>query len=153
MGAVNGRGFRVGHGIDQGDRVGEDFVGDGVLEGFDDLRQIRVVSLYLHVDANDRITDIGFEGSGCAISMASASLLTETVSDLCVADADACSNVVTSRLTHKEQDNNDSLQVDLSKLMALDGVRELPSRIKCATLAWHTLNAAMDGDDESVTTE
>ena len=109
--------------------------------------------LYLHVDANDRITDIGFEGSGCAISMASASLLTETVSDLCVADADACSNVVTSRLTHKEQDNNDSLQVDISKLMALGGVREHPSRIKCATLAWRALHAALEQSSPTVTRE
>jgi nitrogen fixation NifU-like protein len=106
--------------------------------------------LYLIVDSAEKVKDIGFEGSGCAISMASASLLTETVSTMSVADADACFSVVTARLTG---DDTASSPFDLTKLKALDGVREHPSRIKCATLAWHALHAALNQSQASATTE
>jgi nitrogen fixation NifU-like protein len=109
--------------------------------------------LYLCVDSNDQIIDVGFEGSGCAISVASASLLTETVSDLSVADADSCFAAVTSRLTHQSTDIALPANVDLSKLKALDGVRQHPSRVKCATLAWHALHAALDHSPATATTE
>jgi nitrogen fixation NifU-like protein len=109
--------------------------------------------LYLCVDSSDRITDVGFEGSGCAISMASASLLTETVSDLSVADADDCFDAVTGRLTRELTDVSLPENIDLSKLKALDGVREHPSRIKCATLAWHALHAALEQSPTTATTE
>jgi len=109
--------------------------------------------LYLYVDPNDRITEVGFEGSGCAISMASASLLTETVEDLPVADADACFGAVTARLTQQATDITAPGNVDLAKLRALDGVREHPSRIKCATLAWHALHAALDPSQSTASTE
>jgi nitrogen fixation NifU-like protein len=109
--------------------------------------------LYLCVDSSDRITDVGFEGSGCAISMASASLLTETVSDLSVADADICFDTVTGRLTRQLTDITAPENVDLSKLKALDGVREHPSRVKCATLAWHALHAALKQSPTTATTE
>jgi nitrogen fixation NifU-like protein len=105
--------------------------------------------LDLVVDADNRVADIGFDGSGCAISMASASLLTETVANLSVAEAEACFEAVSGRLTGAVE-----LQsvpgVDLSKLRALDGVREYPTRIKCATLAWHALHAAI-GNNTAVT--
>ncbi len=109
--------------------------------------------LYLIVDANDQVIDAGFEGSGCAISMASASLLTETVPNLSVTEADACFNSVTDRLTKQSSNDTAPATADLSKLKALDGVRTHPSRIKCATLAWHALHAALNHSPSSATTE
>lgn len=109
--------------------------------------------LYLIVDANEQVIDAGFEGSGCAISMASASLLTETVSNLSVAEADACFNSVTGRLTGPSFDGEIPAAIDLSKLKALDGVRAHPSRVKCATLAWHALHAALNESQSTATTE
>ncbi len=109
--------------------------------------------LYLCVDSNERITDVGFEGSGCAISMASASLLTETVSDLSVADAEGYFKSVTTRLTQQPSATEAPEDVDLAKLKALDGVREHPSRVKCATLAWHALHAALEHSNTTATTE
>jgi nitrogen fixation NifU-like protein len=109
--------------------------------------------LYLCVDGNDRIRDVGFEGSGCAISMASASLLTETVEQLSIADADACFGAVTARLNQQATDIAVPGKVDLTKLKALDGVRQHPSRVKCATLAWHALHAALDHSQSTATTE
>lgn len=105
--------------------------------------------LYLIVDSAEQVKDIGFEGSGCAISMASASLLTEIVSNMSVADADACVAVVTARLSGDDK----TTSLDLTKLKALDGVREHPSRIKCATLAWHALHAALNQSQATATTE
>ena len=108
--------------------------------------------LYLVVDANANVAEVGFEGSGCAISMASASLLTETVIKMSAADADACFNTVTKRLTQPNDD--DAAATDnLSTLKALDGVRDYPSRVKCATLAWHALHAALNQSQSTATTE
>ena len=104
--------------------------------------------VYLDVEG-DRIRDISFEGSGCAISVASASLLTETVIDRSVSEAMDYFSAVTRRMTNAD-DNSD---VDLGKIAALDGVREFPSRIKCATLSWHALNAALNNDSAPATTE
>lgn len=107
--------------------------------------------LYLMVDDNAQVIDAGFEGSGCAISMASASLLTETIRNLSVREAEACFTSVTARLTQQQASGEPT--VDLPKLEALDGVCEYPSRIKCATLAWHTLHAALTQSQTSATTE
>ena len=109
--------------------------------------------LYLTVDENETVIEAGFEGSGCAISMASASLLTETVSNLSVAEADACFASVTARLTLKASDDELPTRINLAKLKALDGVRAHPSRVKCATLAWHALHAALNQSQTSATTE
>jgi nitrogen fixation NifU-like protein len=109
--------------------------------------------LYLNVDSGQMITDVGFEGSGCAICMASASLLTETVNKLSVTDADSCFASVTSRLTQQNDNIPAPENVDLSKLRALDGVSQHPSRIKCATLAWHALHAALTQTTSIATTE
>lgn len=109
--------------------------------------------LYLIVDANDRVVDSSFEGSGCAISMASASLLTETITDLSVADADACVASVTRRLTLQPGADDAASKFNFEKLRAFDGVREHPSRIKCATLAWQALHAALNNSDSPATTE
>ena len=109
--------------------------------------------LYLIVDASEQVVDAGFEGSGCAISMASASLLTETVSNLSVAEADACFTAITKRLARRDSDESATAPVDLSGLKVLDGVRAHPSRVKCATLAWHALHAALSHSPSSATTE
>ena len=109
--------------------------------------------LYLSVNANDQITDVGFEGSGCAISVASASLLTEVVADLSVSDAQDCITAVTRRLTQQSSDSAAAIKFDLTKLKALDGVRQHPSRVKCATLAWHALHVALEQSSITATTE
>ncbi len=107
--------------------------------------------LYLSVNDDERIVGAAFEGSGCAISTASASLLTETIDDIAVGDALRYFRAVTSRLTTDEAVDESGL--DLDKLRALDGVREHPMRIKCATLAWHALNAALQNSKDPATTE
>ncbi len=109
--------------------------------------------LYFTIDANEKVIKAGFEGSGCAISMASASLLTEAVTNLSIAQADACFKSVTGKLTHEATDIEPPGQADLSKLRALEGVRAYPSRVKCATLAWHALHAALNHSTRSATTE
>ena len=117
--------------------------------------------LYINVDSNNEIADIGFEGSGCAISMASASLLTETVSKLSINDADSCFQSITQRLTQafsqpllqQSAVTAEPKSIDFSKLRALDGVRSHPSRIKCATLSWHALRAALEQSQTTATTE
>jgi len=123
-----------------------------VAEGINPLCGDKL-SLYLLVDSEQRITEAGFEGSGCAISMASASLMTETISDLSVTDADTCYKAVTTRLATNTSDSELEPGIDLSYLKALDGVREYPSRVKCATLAWHALHAALSDSQATATTE
>ncbi len=106
--------------------------------------------LYLQVDAENRIEDTSFEGSGCAISVASASLLTDTIIGQPVDKAEAWFESITKRLTAGTADHLDE---PLEKLRALDGVREFPSRVKCATLAWHALHSALNHREEPATTE
>ena len=108
------------------------------------------LTLYLTLD-NDRITDVGFEGSGCAISKASASLMTEAVKGKTVAEA-------TSLFTrfHELVTTPPDLPAKtegLGKLAVFSGVREYPARVKCASLAWHTMKAAVATPDAVVSTE
>jgi nitrogen fixation protein NifU and related proteins len=107
--------------------------------------------LYLDLDADATIRDAAFEGSGCAISVASASLLTDTVIGLNSADAIAFFDAVTAQLAGKELQHGK--QADIGKLRALEGVRDYPSRVKCATLAWHALRSALQQDTAPATTE
>ena len=109
------------------------------------------LKLYLRLDAGQRIEDAAFEGSGCAISVASASLLTDTVIGLDVHGAMKYFTAITRRLTDGESTGEEGL--DLDKLLALEGVRDFPSRIKCATLAWHALKSALLSHTSPVTTE
>ncbi len=111
------------------------------------------LKLYVHVDDNDVITEAAFEGSGCAISVASASLLTDLVAGLSRDTAIDCSGEITGRLTNPDGHVPKDIGVNLDKIRALDGVRDYPSRVKCATLAWHALRSAMQGDSETVSTE
>jgi nitrogen fixation NifU-like protein len=101
--------------------------------------------------ANETIRDVRFEGSGCAISTASASLMTETLRGKTRADAEALFERFHSAVTAAPD-----AEVDLEglgKLAVLAGVREYPVRVKCASLAWHTLRAALRGQADPVTTE
>jgi nitrogen fixation NifU-like protein len=111
------------------------------------------LKLYLALDDEEMIRDASFEGSGCAISMASASMLTETVIGLTVEQADACFATVTGRLTGTRSSDDGPTGLDLDKIRALDGVREFPSRVKCATLAWHAFDSAVHRHAARVTTE
>ena len=104
--------------------------------------------LYLHLE-DDVIKNATFEGSGCAISVASASLLTDTVIGLKTDDAIRWFSQVTNRLTD-EAANSD---FDIGKLQALEGVREFPARVKCATLAWHALHSAIEQQSTPASTE
>ena len=98
----------------------------------------------------DRIEDIRFEGKGCAISTASASLMTEAVKGKDRGAVGELFNKVHALLTEQEAVPSS----DLGKLAALSGVREFPARVKCASLCWHTLNAALErGDAATVSTE
>jgi len=108
--------------------------------------------LYAKVDG-DVITEASFEGSGCAISVASASLMTDLVTGLSVHRALDCFTEVTGRLTDPEHQAAHDFSINLDKIRALDGVRDYPSRVKCATLAWHALNSAVRGQSQPVSTE
>jgi nitrogen fixation NifU-like protein len=96
----------------------------------------------------DALADLRFEGNGCAISMASASLMTEAVKGRTRAEIDALFQRVHALLTQQGASGQ-----DLGKLAALSGVREFPARVKCASLCWHTLNAALAKGDTTVSTE
>lgn len=98
------------------------------------------LSVTLRLDG-DRIADVKFDGNGCAISMASASLMTEAIKGRQRSEVSALFDRVHDVLTHHDR----PVPEDLGKLAALSGVREFPARVKCASLCWHTLNAALAG--------
>ena len=108
------------------------------------------MTVYLKL-AGDVIEDIGFQGAGCAISKASASLMTGAVKSKTKAEAEALFQRVHSMLTEGPDAKVDPQE--LGKLAALSGVWEFPARVKCATLAWHTLRSALDGGSAKVSTE
>jgi len=99
--------------------------------------------------ADGRIRDIAFQGSGCAISTASASLMTEALKGRTVEEAREIFNSLHGLVTTGAGEG----APELGKLAVFGGVREFPMRVKCATLAWHTLLAALDAKDEPVSTE
>ena len=107
------------------------------------------LKLYFRLDDDMTIADVCFEGSGCAISVASASLLTETVTGMTVSEATDFFHALTDSLSGRTT----TAPIDLGKLRALQGVKEFPSRVKCATLAWHAMNAALTQDKSLATTE
>lgn len=121
---------------------------DRTLEGFNPLCGDRL-TLYMKLDG-DIIDDVSFDGSGCAISVASASLMTEAVKGKTVSEAEDIFNRFHELITQE------MVEVDFDKfgkLAALAGVRDYPTRVKCATLCWHTLHSVMAGDLTPVTTE
>ncbi|NIW35183.1 MAG: SUF system NifU family Fe-S cluster assembly protein [Gemmatimonadetes bacterium] len=109
------------------------------------------LTVYLHVDGEGRVEDISFKGSGCAISKASASLMTQAVKGMSRAEAEEMFQRFRAMVTREREAEVD--EEALGKLAVLSGVREFPVRVKCATLAWHTLQAALRGEDEPVSTE
>jgi nitrogen fixation NifU-like protein len=118
---------------------------DGEAKGHNPLCGDRLVLTLRRADG--RIADLRFEGNGCAISIASASLMTEAVKGRTREEVDALFARVHALLTQQ-----DASADGLGKLAALSGVREFPARVKCASLCWHTLNAALSGGD-TVSTE
>jgi nitrogen fixation NifU-like protein len=107
-------------------------------EGYNPLCGDRL-TLFVQVD-NDVITDVAFQGSGCAISKASASLMTDSIKGRTVAEA----RELFARFHKMVTTPTDTAVEDLGKLSVFAGVREFPVRVKCASLAWHTLKAALD---------
>ncbi|MCW5571683.1 MAG: SUF system NifU family Fe-S cluster assembly protein [Steroidobacteraceae bacterium] len=106
------------------------------------------LTVYVAFDG-ERLRDVRFEGSGCAISVASASLMTEAVKGRNRAEIARLFDNVHATLTGEREADDASL----GKLAALGGVREYPARVKCASLCWHTLNAALAHEAAPVTTE
>ena len=107
------------------------------------------ITLYLKID-DDLITDVGFQGHGCAISKASASMLTQSIKGRTVDKAKEIFHEFHKMLTDTGADLDYDLLDDLE---TLSGVSEYPVRIKCAVLCWHTLQAALSGEESAVTTE
>lgn len=127
-------------------RVMED--ADRKVEGFNPLCGDRL-TLFLKMDG-DKIIDASFQGSGCAISTASVSLMTEIVKGKTEAEAEDLFRHFHEMTTGKE----DKIDLEaIGKLAVLAGVREYPARVKCATLAWHTLDAALKNEQEAISTE
>jgi nitrogen fixation NifU-like protein len=117
-------------------------------EGFNPLCGDRI-QLYLRL-ADDVIEDIGFQGSGCAISQASASLMTAAVKGKTMAEAEELFRIFHEMATGSPDSAPDTAV--LGKLAALAGVRRFPARVKCAILPWHTLRAALQESAEPVVT-
>ena len=105
------------------------------------------VTIYLDV-TDDVINDITFQGRGCAISTASASLMTTILKGKTITEAEQLFGKFHDMVT-----SDDALPTDIGKLAVLGGVREYPSRVKCATLAWHAMQAALENSDDPAVTE
>jgi len=120
---------------------------DRVVHGVNPLCGDKM-TLYVRL-AGESIEDIRFEGTGCAISVASSSLMTERVKGKTKDESLRLFNDVHGMLTASEGEPPEHME----KLAALAGVREYPSRIKCASLGWHALNEALTGDDAEISTE
>ena len=112
------------------------------------------VHVYLKLDNGKKVESLTFEGDGCTISLASASIMTELVKGKSFEEAkeimDAFLNMIknTSEIQTNHLDEDEKI-----KLMSLSGVKKFPMRVKCATLSWHTLNSAIKGKKEEVNTE
>ena len=112
------------------------------------------VHIFLKLDENKKIKDISFEGSGCAISMASASILTDLIRGKEESETKEIIKDFLDMIKTKENLENKSLtEDDITKLMCLSGVKQYPMRVKCATLAWHTLTSAIDNKEEEINIE
>lgn len=106
-------------------------------------------TIFLELDG-DVIKDIGFTGNGCAISKASASVMSSTVKGKSAADAEKLFDTFHKLVTGE---NAGLSEAELGRLAAFSGVSEFPARVKCASLPWHTLNTALKSEDQVVTTE
>ena len=112
------------------------------------------VHVYLKLNENKKVEDISFEGQGCAISMASASIMTDLVKGKEEHEVKEIVSDFLDMIKEKDELNNNILhEDDKTKLMCLSGVKQYPMRVKCATLSWHTLTSAIDKSQEKINTE
>ncbi|PYY12826.1 MAG: SUF system NifU family Fe-S cluster assembly protein [Acidobacteria bacterium] len=118
---------------------------DHKAEGYNPLCGDRF-TVYVQMQG-DSIQDIGFQGSGCAISKASASMMTQSLKGKTRSEADELFTRFHKVVTGQSANGN---QAELGKLAVFSGVSEFPTRVKCATLAWHTLQAALEGKQDAV---
>ncbi|WP_199415227.1 Fe-S cluster assembly sulfur transfer protein SufU [Wohlfahrtiimonas sp. G9077] len=107
------------------------------------------IKVFLTVDDNGVIQDVSFKGEGCAISTASSSLMTEAVKGKTIEEAEKLYNIFHDAVTTDEDVDTS----ELGRLAILTGVKKYPARVKCATLAWHALHAALTENEEPVKTE
>ena len=112
------------------------------------------VHVYLKLDESKKVEDISFEGQGCAISMASASIMTSMVKGKEEHEVKEIINDFLEMIKEKETLNTKLLSEDeKTKLMCLSGVKQYPMRVKCATLSWHTLTSAIDKSQNEINIE
>ena len=112
------------------------------------------VQVYLKLNNEKKVEDLTFEGSGCAISIASTSIMTEAVKGKSVEGAKKIVIDFLNMIKNTSKINSNDLNEDQkTKIMSLSGVKQFPMRVKCATLAWHTLTSAIEGNKEDVNTE
>ncbi len=112
------------------------------------------VHVYLKLNENKKVEDISFEGEGCAISMASASIMTDLVKGKEEKDVKEIVSDFLEMIKEKDKVNTNLLSEDeKTKLMCLSGVKQYPMRVKCATLSWHTLTSAIDRSQNEINTE
>lgn len=127
----------------------------GALEDYDHMAHGHnpmcgdTLIIYLKLGEDERIQGLSFKGKGCAISVASASLMTDILKGRTKAEADKLFHAFHHLCTEDTPPDTEGVEEDdLDRLQVLAGVREFPVRVKCATLAWHTLEAAMKGEQE-----
>mgnify|MGYP003955716809 FL=1 len=112
------------------------------------------VHVYLKLDNGKKVESLTFEGDGCAISLASASIMTELVKGKSFEEAKEIMDAFLNMIKNTSEIQSNHLDEDeKTKLMSLSGVKQFPMRVKCATLSWHTLNSAIKGKKEEVNTE
>ena len=112
------------------------------------------VHIYLKLNENKKVEDISFEGQGCAISMASASIMTDLVKGKEEKEVKEIVNDFLEMIKEKDEINTNLLKDDeKTKLMCLSGVKQYPMRVKCATLSWHTLTSAIDKSQNEINSE
>jgi len=112
------------------------------------------VHVYLKLDNGKKVEGLTFEGDGCAISLASASIMTELIRGKSINDAKEIMNAFLNMIKNTSKIQSNHLDEDQkTKLMSLSGVKQYPMRVKCATLSWHTLISAIDNTQEEINTE
>ena len=112
------------------------------------------VHVYLKLNKGKKVESLTFEGDGCAISLASASIMTELVKGKSFDEAKEIMNAFLDMIKNTSKIKSNHLDEDQkTKLMSLSGVKQFPMRVKCATLSWHTLNSAIEGKKEEMNTE
>ena len=112
------------------------------------------VHVYLKLDKEKKVDSLTFEGDGCAISLASASIMTESIKGKSLEETKEIKNAFLNMIKKTSEIQSNYLDEDQkTKLMSLSGVKQFPMRVKCATLSWHTLVSAMENKKEEINTE